>query len=85
MALSFFSSSSCATILLTASLMMERYRSKGFPCCGGIRIGGWRRYSLISSKAFDIHHFMCVVHSSLGFKDGLVSGGELGNESSNVL
>ena len=32
--------------------MMERYRSKGFPCCVGTRIGGWRRYSLISSKAF---------------------------------
>ena len=26
--------------------------SKGFPCCGDTRIGGWRRYSLISSKAF---------------------------------
>ena len=32
--------------------MIERYRSKGFPCCGGIGIGGWRRYSSISSKAF---------------------------------
>ena len=32
--------------------MIERYRSKGFPYCGGTRIGGWRRYSLISSKAF---------------------------------
>ena len=32
--------------------MMERYRSKAFPCCGGTRIGKWRRYFLISSKAF---------------------------------
>ena len=32
--------------------MMERYRSKGFPCCGGTRISGWRRYSLISSNSF---------------------------------
>ena len=32
--------------------MIERYRSNGFPCCGGTRIGGWRRYSLISLKAF---------------------------------
>ena len=31
---------------------MERYRSRGFPCCGGTRIGGRRRYSLISSKDF---------------------------------
>ena len=31
--------------------MIERYWSKGFPCYGGIKIGGWRRYSLISSKA----------------------------------
>ena len=30
----------------------ERYKSKGFPCCWGTMIGGWRRYSLISSKAF---------------------------------
>ena len=52
MAVSFFSSSSCASILPTASPMMERYRSKGFPCCGGTRIGGRRRYSLISSKTF---------------------------------
>ena len=52
MAVSFLSLSSCANILPTASPMMERYRSKGFPCCGGTRIGGWRRYSLISSKAF---------------------------------
>ena len=52
MALSFLSSSSCAIILPTASPLMERYRSKGFPCCGGTRIGRWRRYSLISSKAF---------------------------------
>ena len=52
MALSFLSSSSYASILPTASPMIERYRSKGFPCCGGTRIGGWRRYSLISSKAF---------------------------------
>ena len=43
---------SCASILPTASLMMERYRSKGFPCYGGTTINGWRRYSLISSKAF---------------------------------
>ena len=52
MTLSFLSPSSCASILPTASPMIERYRSKGFPCCGGTRIGGWRRYSLISSKAF---------------------------------
>ena len=52
MALSFLSLSSCVSILPTASLMMERYRSKGFPCCGGTMIGGWKRYSLISSKAF---------------------------------
>ena len=52
MALSFLSSSSCASILPTASPMIERYRSKGFLYCGGIRISGWRRYSLISSKAF---------------------------------
>ena len=52
MAFSFLSSSSCASILPTTSHMMERYRSKGFPCCGGTKIGGWRRYSLISSKAF---------------------------------
>ena len=32
--------------------MIERYRSKGFPCCGGNRIGGWRKYSLISLKVF---------------------------------
>ena len=52
MALSFLSSSSCVNILPTASPMMERYISKGFPCCGGTRIGRWRRYSLINSKAF---------------------------------
>ena len=52
MAHSFLSSTSCASILPTASPMMERYRSKGFPCCGGTKIGGWRRYPLISSKAF---------------------------------
>ena len=52
MALSFLSSSSCASILPTTSLMIERYRSKSFPCYGGTRIGGWRRYSLISSKVF---------------------------------
>ena len=52
MALSFLSSSSYASILPTTSLMIERYRSKGFPCCGCTGIGGWRRYSLISSKAF---------------------------------
>lgn len=52
MALSFSSLSSYASILPTASPVIERYRSKGFPCCGGTRIGGWRRYSLISSKAF---------------------------------
>ena len=52
MALLFLSPSSCASILPTASPMMERYRSKGFPCCGGTRICGRRRYSLISSKAF---------------------------------
>ena len=52
MALSFLSSFSCASIFPTAPPMIERYRSKGFPCCEGTRIGGWRRYSLISSKAF---------------------------------
>ena len=52
MAFSFLSLSSCASILPTTSPMIERYRSKGFPCCGGTRIDGWRRYSLISSKAF---------------------------------
>ena len=51
MALSFLSLFSYASILPIASPMMERYRSKGFPCCGGTMIGGWRRYSLISSKA----------------------------------
>ena len=61
MALSFFSLSSCASILPTASPMMERYRSKGFPCCGGTRIDGWRRYSLISLKAFwhSLFHVCC--------------------------
>ena len=49
MALSFLSSFSCANILPTTSPMIERYRSKGFPCCEGTRIGGWRRYSLVSS------------------------------------
>ena len=43
--------------------MIERYRSKGFPCCGGIGIGGWRRYSSISSKAF-WHSFFHVCGSS---------------------
>ena len=52
MALSFLSSFSCASIFPTAPPMIERYRSKGFPCCGGTRIGGWRRYSLINSKDF---------------------------------
>ena len=52
MTLSFFSSSSCESILPIASPMMERYRSKDFLCCGGTRIGRWRRYTLISSKAF---------------------------------
>ena len=52
MAHSFLSLSSCASILPTASPMIKRYRSKGFPCYGGTRIGGWRRYTLISSKAF---------------------------------
>ena len=52
MALSFLSSSSCASIHPTTSPMMERYRSNSFPCCGGIQMGGWRRYSLICSKAF---------------------------------
>ena len=52
MALSFLSSPSYASILPTTSPMMERYRSKCFPCCGGSKIGGWKRYSLISSKAF---------------------------------
>ena len=52
MTLSFFSSSSYASILPTASFMIERYRSNGFPFCGDTRIGGWRRYSLISSKSF---------------------------------
>ena len=52
MVLLFFSLSSCASILSTASLIMERYRSKGFPRCGGTRIGGWRRYFLICSKDF---------------------------------
>ena len=51
MALSFLSSSSYASILPTTSPMIERYRSKGFPHCGGTRIGAWRRYSLIISKA----------------------------------
>ena len=46
------SSTSCASKLPTASPMTERYRSRGFPCCGGIRIGGWKRYSIMSSKAF---------------------------------
>ena len=32
--------------------MMKRYRSKGFPCCRGTRIGQWRKYSLMSLKAF---------------------------------
>ena len=36
---------------LKVSPMMERYRSKGFLCYGGTRINGWRRYSLMSSKA----------------------------------
>ena len=44
--------SSCASILPITSPMIERYKSKGFPCCGGTRIGGWKRYSLISSKTF---------------------------------
>ena len=52
MALSFLSSSSYASILPLVAPMIERYRIKGFSCCGGTRIGGWRRYSLISSKAF---------------------------------
>ena len=52
MTLSFLSLSSCASILPTSSPMIERYTRKGFPYCGGIRIGGWRRYSLISSKTF---------------------------------
>ena len=52
MALLFFSLSSCASILSTASFIMERYRSKGFPHGGGTRIGGWRRYFLISLKDF---------------------------------
>ena len=52
MALSFLSLLSCASILPTTPPMIERYRSKGFPCCGGTKIGGWKRYSLISSKAF---------------------------------
>ena len=52
MALSFLSLSSCASILPTASPIIERYKSKGFLYYGGTRIGGWRRYSLISSKAF---------------------------------
>ena len=30
----------------------KRYRSNGFLCFRGIKIGGWRRYSLMSSKAF---------------------------------
>ena len=52
MTLSFLSSSSYTSILSTASPMMERYRSKAFPCCGGTRIDKWRMYFLISSKAF---------------------------------
>ena len=52
MSLSILLSSSCASILPTTSLMIERYRSKGFPCYGGTKIGGWRRYTLISSKGF---------------------------------
>ena len=39
---------------------MERYRCMGFPCCGGTRIGGWRRYSLMSSKAlWNSSFFVC--------------------------
>ena len=52
MVLSFLLSPSCGSILQTASPMMERYSSKGFPCCEGTKIGGGRRYSLISSKDF---------------------------------
>ena len=52
MALSFFSSSSCVSILPTTSPMIESYKSKGFPCCKGTRMGGYRRNNLISSKAF---------------------------------
>ena len=61
MVLSFLLSSSCATILPTASPMIERYSSNGFTCFGGTRMGGWRRYSLISLS--DIHHSMHGVHS----------------------
>ena len=39
-------------MLPIASPMIERYSSNGFLCCGGTRMGGWRRYYLISSKAF---------------------------------
>ena len=31
---------------------MEMYKSKGFPCCKGSRMGGWRRNNLRISKAF---------------------------------
>ena len=50
--LSLLSSSFYASILPTASFMIERYRSNGFPCFRGIKTGGWRRYSLMSLKAF---------------------------------
>ena len=46
-----------------ASPMIERYRSKGFKFCGGTRIGGWKRYSLINSKAF--WHLSFHVYDSL--------------------
>ena len=52
MALSFLSSSSCASILPTAFFMMERDRSKGFPCYGGTRIGGMDEILLDKFKGF---------------------------------
>ena len=78
MALSFLSSSFCASILPTASSMIKRQRSSGFPCFEGIRIGGWRRYSLMSSKGF-----LTLIIPCMGFilsqklEDGLTSGSEL--------
>ena len=52
MTLSFLSSSSCASMLPNTSPMIERYKSNNFPCIRGTKIDGWRRYSLMSLKAF---------------------------------
>ena len=38
--------------MLSTSLVIERYSGNGFPCYWGTRMSGWRRYSLISLKAF---------------------------------